>query len=77
MHMNVKSILGLTAVAGLLAIAAPAERASAMSLASPGIAAAVQSETAAGITEVHWRRGGWHRHRGWHHRRHWRHRHRW
>lgn len=81
--MNVKSILGLTAVAGLLAIAAPAERASAMSLASPGIAAAVQSETAAGTTEVRWHRGGWHRHhgwhrhRGWHHRRHWRHRHRW
>jgi hypothetical protein len=72
--MTMKRILGLTALAGLLALAAPAERASAMSLAGPGMAAAVQGETATGATEVRWHRG-WHRHYGWHHRRHWRHRH--
>ncbi|MEH2473225.1 hypothetical protein V1281_005589 [Nitrobacteraceae bacterium AZCC 2161] len=76
--MNVKMMLGLTAVAGLLVVAAPAERANAVSLVNPGIAAAVQGETATGTTEVRWHRG-WHRHHGWHrrhwHRRHWRHRH--
>ncbi|MDB5618206.1 hypothetical protein [Tardiphaga sp.] len=69
--MTIKRILGLTAVAGLLVLAAPTERAGAMSLVSPGIAAAVQSETATGATEVRWHRGWRHRH----HRRHWRHRH--
>lgn len=73
--MTMKRILGLAAVAGLLAIAVPAGRASAMSLAGPGIAAAVQSETATGTTEVRWHRGWRHRHYGWHPRRHWRHRH--
>jgi hypothetical protein len=71
--ITMKKALGFAAVAGLLVLAAPVERASATSLVSPGIAAAVQGETAAGTTEVRWHRGGWHRHHGWH-RRHWRHR---
>jgi len=71
--MTMKKVFGFAAVAGLLVLAAPAERASAMSLAGPGIAAAVQGEAATGTTEVRWHRGGWHRHYGWH-RRHWRHR---
>lgn len=70
----IKKALGFAAVAGLLLLAAPVERASAMSLATPGIAAAVQGETATGTTEVHWRRG-WHRHHRYH-RHHWRRHHR-
>lgn len=82
--MTIKHILGLTAVAGLLVLAAPAERAQAMSLSNPGAAAAVQDASLNATTEVRWhggwRRGGWHAHRGWHrggwhrggwHRRHW------
>jgi hypothetical protein len=64
--------LGFAALAGLLVLAAPVERASALSLVNPGIAAAVQGETATGATEVRWHRG-WHRRHHWH-RRHWRHR---
>jgi hypothetical protein len=66
--MNVKKILGFAAVAGLLALAAPTERASAMSLSSPVAAAAVQNEAGNATTEVRWH-GGWHRHHHWH--RHW------
>jgi hypothetical protein len=85
--MNVKRILGFAAVGALLVMAAPAERAQATSLISPGIAAAVQDGSQL-TTEVRWRRlGGYHRHHGWrrhhgwgrHHgwrRHHWR-RHRW
>ena len=40
--MNVTRLLGLAAVGGLLILAAPAERAQALSLANPGAAAAVQ-----------------------------------
>lgn len=77
--MNLKTVLGLTAVAGLLVIAAPSERAQALSLSNPGAAAAAQQDVSAkDVTEVRWhrgwRRGGWHRHHGWHrrwHRRHW------
>ena len=69
--MNVKKILGLLAIGGLLVLAAPAERAQALSLASPGIAAAVQDDSGKLTTEVRWHRGHrWH-HR-WHHRRYWR-----
>ncbi len=67
--MNVKRILGFLAIGGLLAFAAPVERAQAVSLASPGIAAAVQDDSSKLTTEVRW-----HRHHGWH-RHHWRHRH--
>jgi hypothetical protein len=71
--MYVKRISGLVALAALLAIAAPGERAQAASLSSPGIAAAVQDSAQTGTTEVRWHRG-WRRHGGWH-RRHWHHRH--
>jgi hypothetical protein len=68
-----KRILGVFAVAGLLMIAAPSERAMALSLINPG-AVVTHEESGKLTTEVHWRHG-WHRHRGWHrpyrHRRHW------
>jgi hypothetical protein len=77
--MNLKKIFGFVAIAGLLFVAAPAERASAMSLNSPGIAAAVQSDAGTtATTRVQYRhygygprRGygrphyGFHRHGGW------------
>ena len=86
--MNVTKVLGLAAVGALLALAAPAERALALSLVNPGAAAAVQegSKEVSGATEVHWRRHHhhhhhrWHRHHRWHHwhhRHHHRHWHRW
>jgi hypothetical protein len=60
--MNVTRVLGLAAVGALLAIAAPAERAQALSLANPGAAAAVQESSKQGaVTEVRW-------HHRWHHR---------
>ena len=62
--MNVTRILGLAAVGALLTLAAPAERAQALSLANPGAAAAVQESSKQGtVTEVRWHRR-WHRH--WH-----------
>ena len=64
--MNVTRVLGLAAVGALLVLAAPAERAQALSLSNPGAATAVQ-EGSQTTTEVRWHR--WHR---WHHRRHWR-----
>ena len=74
--MRLNRILGLTAVAGLLVVVAPAERAGAVSLASPGIAAAVQGEAALGTTDVRWHRRHYGRHHGWHRHR-WHRRHRW
>jgi hypothetical protein len=74
--VNVKKILGFLAIGGLLVLAAPAERAQAVSLINPGIAAAVQDDSSKLTTEVRW---GWHHHRHWGHhrwhRRHWHHRH--
>jgi hypothetical protein len=69
--MNMMRILGLAAVGALLILAAPAERAQALSLASPGAAAAVQDGSRDITTEVRWRH---HRHWGYHrhHHRHWR-----
>jgi hypothetical protein len=71
--MKVTKILGLAAVGAVLALAAPAERANAISLSNPGAAAAVQEDAKPAATEVHWRR---HRHHRWHrhhrHHRHWR-----
>ena len=66
--MNVTRVLGLAAVGALLAIAAPTERAQALSLANPGAAAAVQenskeSSKLGTVTEVRW-----HHHYHWHHR---------
>jgi hypothetical protein len=72
--MTFTKILGLAAVGALLALAAPAERAQALSLSNPGAAAAVQEDARLATTEVHWRH---HRHHRWHHRHHHRHWHRW
>ena len=65
--MNVTKVLGLAAVGALLILAAPSERAQALSLASPGAAAATVQDGKQMTTEVRWRRH--HRHRG-HHRHH-------
>jgi hypothetical protein len=65
--MSVTKLLGFAAVGGLLILAVPTERAQALSLASPGAAAAVQDDSKQMTTEVYWRRGGYHHH--WH--RHW------
>jgi hypothetical protein len=74
--MNLKRVLGLVAVGALLILAAPVERAQALSLSNPAAAAAVQEGSKQMTTEVRWHR--WHhrhwRHRHWHHR-HWHHRH--
>jgi hypothetical protein len=59
--MNVTKFLGLAAVGALLVLAAPSERAQAMSLSNPGAAAAVQDSAKQAKTEVRW-------HRHWHHR---------
>jgi hypothetical protein len=72
--ISVKKILGFLAIGGLLVLAVPAERAQALSLASPGIAAAVQDDSSKLTTEVRWghhhgwhhRHWGWRRHHGWH-----------
>jgi len=69
--MQMTKILGLAAVGALLAIAAPAERANALSLSNPGAAAAVQDDIKPAATEVRWRHRHHHHHR-WHHRHHWR-----
>jgi hypothetical protein len=75
--MNAKRILGFAAVAGLLIMAAPAERAQALSLSSPVAAAAVQDESSKLTTEVRYHRH-WGYHHRWHHHRHWGyHRHHW
>jgi hypothetical protein len=65
--MNVTKVLGLAAVGALLVLAAPAERAQALSLSNPAAATAVQDGSKQITTEVRW--GRWHRR--WH-RRHWR-----
>jgi hypothetical protein len=65
--MNVTRLVGLVAVGGLLILAAPAERAQAMSLANPGAAAAVQQGSNVETTEVRWHHR-WHRHHHWHRR---------
>ncbi|HEU0151078.1 MAG TPA: hypothetical protein VFR21_29910 [Bradyrhizobium sp.] len=59
-------LLGIAAVGAMLVLAAPAERAQAMSLASPGAAATVAQGAAVQQTTTEVR---WHRH--WHPRRHW------
>jgi hypothetical protein len=65
--MKVTRLLGLAAVGALLVLAAPTDRAQALSLANPGAAVAIQQDANAGTTQVRW----WHRGRG----RHWGHRH--
>ena len=61
--MNVTRVLGFAAVGALLILAAPAERAQAMSLSSPGAAAAVHDGSNRMTTEVRW--GRWHRGHHW------------
>ena len=61
--MQFTKVLGLAAVGALLALAAPAERANALSLSNPGAAAAVQDDARLATTEVHWRHRHHHR---WH-----------
>jgi hypothetical protein len=80
--MNGTKVLGLAAVAAILVVASPIQRAGAVSLINPGAATAVQDDARQLTTEVrwghhhhHWGHRGWHRHhgwhRGWHHHRHW------
>lgn len=72
MKMNIKTLFGLAAVAGLLVVAAPSDRAQALSLLNPGTTASAKHASEGLTTEVRWgRHHGW-RHRHWHHRRHWR-----
>jgi hypothetical protein len=59
--MHLTKVLGLAAVGGLLMLAAPVERAQALSLSSPGAAVAVQDGSQM-TTEVRWRRWGYRRH---------------
>jgi hypothetical protein len=77
--MNGTKVLGLAAIAAVLAVASPVQRAGAVSLINPGAASAVQDDARQVTTEVRWgHHYGWHRgwHRGWHHRHWgWRHRH--
>jgi hypothetical protein len=70
-QMNVTKVLGLAAVGAMLMLAAPTERAQALSLSNPGAAAAVQDGSKQITTEVRWHH---HRHWGYHryHHRHWR-----
>ena len=63
--MNVTRVLGLVAVGALLVLAAPTERAQALSLSNPAAATAVQDGPKQTTTEVGWRHG-----RHWGHRRH-------
>ena len=64
--MQVTKVLGLAAVGALLVLAAPTERAQALSLSTPGAAAAVQDDSSKLTTEVRWHRHwGWRRHH-WH-----------
>ena len=58
--MKLENFLGFFAIGGLLLLAAPAERAQALSLLNPGIAAAVQDDAGKLTTEVRW-----HHHHGW------------
>jgi hypothetical protein len=71
--MNRTKVLGLVAVGALLVLAAPVERANAVSLINPGVAAPIQQGSKQLTTEVRWHHHHWH-HRHWHHR-HWHHRH--
>ena len=73
--MQFTKVMGLAAVGALLALAAPAERANALSLSNPGAAAAVQEDARLATTDVHCRHRHHHRwHHRHHHHRHW---HRW
>lgn len=78
MKMNVRTLFGLAAVAGLLAIAAPVGSAQAMSLSNPAASSAAKQASGAPTMDVHWRRHhGWHHHHGWHRHRGWHRHHGW
>jgi len=76
--MNGTRVLGLAAVGAFLVMAAPVERAQAVSLINPGAAGSIQEDSKQLTTEVrwyhhhHWHHRHWHR---WHHRHYWRRRH--
>lgn len=71
--MQVTKVLGLAAMGAMLTLAAPVERANALSLSNPGTAAAVQEDIKPETSQVGWR----HRHHRWHrHHHHHRHHHR-
>ena len=81
-RVSASKVLGLAAIGALLVLAAPAERAQALSLSNPGAAAAVQQDVKPDATEVRWGRHyrghrGWYRPHRWHHRHHHRHWRRW
>jgi hypothetical protein len=63
--MKLTKVLGLAAVGALLMLAAPTERAEALSLANPAAASTVQESSKPGVTEVRWHGHRWHRH-CWH-----------
>lgn len=66
--MNGMRALGVAAIGALFVIAAPLERAQAVSLINPGAAATVQQDAKQQMTtEVRW-----HGHHHWGHRHHWR-----
>jgi hypothetical protein len=67
MLMNGTRVLGPAALGAFLALAAPAERAQALSLINPGAALAVQDGSKEMMTEVYYHH---HYHHRWH-RRHW------
>lgn len=66
--MKMTKVLGLAAIGAVLVLAAPTERAQALSLVSPAAGVAVQDGSNQMTTEVRWRGRGWHRgwRRGWH-----------
>jgi len=66
--MKVTNILGLAAVGAVLVLAAPTERAYAVSLASPPPQPRYRRMPGRRTTEVRWGRGGHHRRWGWHRR---------
>lgn len=68
--MKILKMAGLAAVAGLLMIAAPGNRAEAATVHSPGIAASVQAGTLDAVTEVQYRHGHHARHHRYMHRHH-------
>lgn len=63
--MQIRNMLGLLAVGGLLALGAPTVQAQAATLMSPGVAAAVQETTTNTAVQVQYRR---HYHRRHYHR---------
>ena len=73
--MNIRKVLGLAAVVGLISVAAPVGQAQAVSLANPGAAVSAKFASEGMTADVRWRRhGGYHRHYGWRPRYHRRHR---